>query len=272
MLIDAHIHLWTQDVGKYPWSPIGGYIPEKSAPKEDFLRVMDQAGVDRAVAVQPTPYGWDNSYLMDACSADENRFRKIILVDPTSIFANEDLQRMVDKGADGLRINLHLNSIETWENDIFLRLIHTAQALEIPICFQLTPDYFPLIRSLAIQFGKTIFILDHLGRPQKGSCPKDELFISLLKLAEFNNIFIKLSGLNYYSEETKPYRDTWPLLYAAKEAFSAKRCMWGSDYPFVNDHWSYEEHLETFRNELGFCESDLEWILGKTAETIWWSA
>ena len=272
MLIDAHIHLWTQDAGKYPWSPIGGYIPEKSAPKENFLRVMDQAGVDRAVAVQPTPYGWDNSYLMDACSADKERFRKIILVDPVSASASEDLQRLVEKGADGLRVNLQLNPIETWENEIFFGLIHTAQILEIPICFQLTPDYFPLIRRLAIQFGKTIFVLDHLGRPRKGSRSKDGLFISLLKLAEFNNIFIKLSGLNYYSEEPNPYRDTWPLLDAAKKTFSARRCMWGSDYPFVNDHWSYEEHLETFRNGLGFSESDLEWILGKTAETIWWSA
>jgi len=233
---------------------------------------MDQAGVDRAVAVQPTPYGWDNSYLMDACSADEERFRKIILIDPASTSANEDLQRLVEKGADGLRVNLHLNLNETWECDNFLKLIHTAQTLEIPICFQLTPDYYPLVRSLTSQFRKTTFVLDHLGRPQKGSCPKDGLFISLLKLAVNNNIFIKLSGLNYFSEETKPYRDTWPLLLAAKEAFSAKRCMWGSDYPFVNDHWSYVEHLEAFKNELGFSKSDLEWILGKTAETIWWSA
>jgi len=209
---------------------------------------------------------------MEVCSADEERFRKVVLVNPISKSASKDLRRLVEKGADGLRVNLQLNSIETWENEEFLGLVHTAQVLEIPICFQLTLGYYPLIRSLAIQFGKTTFILDHLGRPQKGSRPKDELFINLLKLAEFNNLFIKLSGLNYYSEKTKPYRDTWSLLHAAKEAYSAKRCMWGSDYPFVNDHWSYEENLETFRNKLGFSESDLGWILGKTAETIWWSA
>jgi len=258
MLIDAHIHLWTQDAGKYPWSPIGGYIPEKSASKEDFLRVMDQAGVDRAVAVQPTPYGWDNSYLMDVCSADKDRFRKIILVDPISKTAGEDLQRLVEKGADGLRINLNINSIETWENESFLGMINTAQVLEIPVCFQLTPDYFPLIRSLSIQFSNITFVLDHLGRPQKGSRPKDGLFISLLKLAELKNIFIKLSGLNYYSKEARPYKDTWPLLHAAKEAYSAKRCIWGSDFPFVNDHWSYEKQLETFKNGLDFSKSDLE--------------
>jgi predicted TIM-barrel fold metal-dependent hydrolase len=129
-----------------------------------------------------------------------------------------------------------------------------------------------LISRLAIQFRKTIFVLDHLGRPQKGSRPDDGLFISFLKLAEFNNIFIKLSGLNYYSIEARPYKDTWPLLHAAKEAYSVKRCMWGSDYPFVNEYWSYEENLEIFRNGLGFDESDLEWILGKTAENIWWIA
>ena len=271
MLIDAHVHLWTLDPDKYPWSPIGSYIPEKSAPKEDFLRLMDQAGVDRVVVVQPTPYGWDNSYLMDVCSEEGDRFKKIVLVDPDSLSASEDLEKLVEKSADGLRINLHLKPIEKWENDRFISLIDTAQALEIPICFQLTPDYFSLIRSLAVQFGNLKIVLDHLGRPLKGSCLKDELFDGLLKLAEYKYIFVKLSGLNYFSEETKPYRDTWPLLRAAKEAYSAKRCMWGSDYPFVNDHWSYEEQLDTLKKELGFSESDLEWILGRTAETVWWN-
>ena len=114
MLIDAHIHLWTQDPDKYPWSPIGGYIPEKSASKEDFLRLMDQAGVDRVVVVQPTPYGWDNSYLMDACSAEGDRFKKVVLVNPDSPSFRDDLMKLLEKGADGLRINLHLKPIEKW--------------------------------------------------------------------------------------------------------------------------------------------------------------
>jgi len=271
MLIDAHIHLWTQDQDKYPWSPIGGYIPEKSAPKENFLRVMYQANVDRVVVVQPTPYGWDNSYLEDACSPEGDRFKKVVLVDPFSASASDNLMKLVEKGAEGLRVNLHLTPIDKWENDKFNNLIDTAQTLKIPICFQLTPDYFPLIRNLAVWFGDIKIVLDHLGRPRKGSCPEDKLFDEFLKLAEYKNIFIKFSGLNYFSAETKPYRDTWPLLHAAKEAYSEKRCMWGSDFPFVNDHWSYKENLETFKKELGFSESDLEWILGKTAETIWWS-
>ncbi len=271
MLIDAHIHLWSQDPDKYPWSPIGGYIPEKSAPIEDFLRLMDQTGVDRVVVVQPTSYGWDNSYIMDACSVEGDRFKKVVLVNPVSPFASDDLMKLVEKGADGLRINLHLQPIEKWKNDKYFSLIDAAQTLEIPICFQLTPDYFPLVRSLAIRFESINIVLDHLGRPRKGCCLEDKSFDELLKLAEYKNIFVKLSGLNYFSEETKPYRDTWPLLHAAKEAYSEKRCMWGSDYPFVNDHWSYEEDLDCFKKGLGFSESDLEWILGRTAETIWWS-
>ncbi len=82
MIIDSHVHVWVQQPEKYPWQPIGGYVPENEASVEMLLAVMDAAGVEGAVLVQPTPYGWDNSYLLDAAERYPDRFRCVCLVDP----------------------------------------------------------------------------------------------------------------------------------------------------------------------------------------------
>lgn len=269
MIIDAHLHLWVKDPDKYPWSPIGGYVPEIEAPISRYEKVMEENLIDGAVLVQPTPYGWDNSYLLDCKKSNPRKFKAVVLVDPTSDKAAQKLEQLVKLGADGLRINLHLKPCQEWENEHFFKLMESCVNLQIPVCAQLTPDYLDFFKKLCIEFPSK-FIIDHLGRPNKGANPKDENFKKLLNLSEHSNIYIKLSGMNYYSSESAPYQDTWELLKTVKAHFGSNHCLWGSDYPFVEEHWSYKENLDLMLNLLSFTESDLKFILGKTAWTIWW--
>ena len=76
--------------------------------------------------------------------------------------------------------------------------------------------------------------------------------------------------MNYYSREGAPYSDTWDLLKAVKNTFGADRCLWGSDFPFVDEHWRYQDCLESFKTDLDFDQDELDWMLHKTAESIWW--
>jgi len=269
MVIDSHLHLWVNRPEKYPWSPIGGYIPDGEAPLERFLGVMAENAIDGAVLVQPTPYGWDNTYLLECKQADQEKFRAVVLVDPLSEGAVDSLKRLIGEGANGLRINLHLQPLAAWDDIRFYELWEGCRNLDLPVCLQLTPEYLPFVGDIASTYHIPI-IIDHLGRPQVGSKLDDAGFLALLRLAEKPNIFVKLSGMNYYSAELAPYRDTWQLLAAAKERFGAERCLWGSDFPFVDEHWSYPENLNTIRKDFGFEETELEWILSKTARSIWW--
>jgi len=270
MIIDAHLHVWSQNINKYPWQPIGGYIPEQSASFEEYIQQMDAASIEKAVLVQPTPYGWDNSYLLDVCRGKKDRFKAVVLVDPSLKNSNDELARLIDVGVDGLRINLNLQPAENIKSDNFHKLIQTAENAGIPVCFQLTPEYFDQIHHIFDKYKKTQFILDHMAKPNKGSKLEDPVFKQFLSLAEYQNVFVKLSGFNYYSIESNPYQDTYPLLRAACDHYSAKRCMWGSDFPFVNDHWSIKGNLEAIQKEIGFSDLEISWILGKTANLVWW--
>lgn len=271
MIRDAHVHIWVNDPEKYPWNPIGGYIPQNEAPIEMLAQLMDKSGVQGAVLVQPTPYGWDNSYMLDAAGGKEDRFRCVVLVNPLAEHASLDLATLKQKGAKGVRINLHLIPPAACDNQAFLGLWQTIHDLNLPVCLQLTPLYFYIVEQLAKKYPHTKIILDHLARPDKGSDLTNQNFNDLLGLAIHPNIYVKLSGLNYYSTKKAPYKDTWRLLKAINKQYSPQRCLWGSDFPFVEEHWSYEQNLKTYQREMEFTAMDLEWILGKTADSIWWS-
>jgi predicted TIM-barrel fold metal-dependent hydrolase len=76
--IDAHCHIWTPDLRRYP---LGSWVEGKkmsppSFSAEELLAVVRPNGVDRVVLIQHAPYrGYDNSYILDmvtsttACSA-----------------------------------------------------------------------------------------------------------------------------------------------------------------------------------------------------------
>jgi len=269
MILDSHLHLWINNPKKYPWDPIGGYIPEKEAPLSLFLEVFEQNGLDGAVFVQPTPYGWDNAYLLACKNTDPERFKAVVLVDPLSEQAAETMEMLAQEGANGLRVNLHLRPLNQWDDEGFFQLVQICQNLHLPICFQTTPEYYQFINDLASR-TTTNLIIDHLGRPPSGCNPENEIFKELLGLSKNPNVYIKLSGMNYYSNEKAPYCDTWDLLKAVEERFCADHCLWGSDFPFVQEHWAYDQLLDLFRHNLDFSEDELAWIFGKTAKKLWW--
>lgn len=271
MIIDSHTHIWALNTEKYPWQPIGGYIPEREASVEMLVSEMDAAGVDGAVLVQPTPHGWDNRYLLDCAMKYPKRFRSVCLVDPFDEYAVEKLQDLVEANhINGIRINWNIHPTEKWRKSESHRLLWKAASdLGLPVCVQMVPDNLPLLREISEAFEARI-IIDHLGRPHRDCLLADRDFRLLLELSMYNKIFIKLTGLNYYSSEKAPYENVWPLIKAAFEAYGPQRCMWGSDYPFVTEHWSYGGLLSVIRNQWGVSEQDQHWVLGRTAYYLWW--
>lgn len=270
MIIDSHTHVWTLEPRRYPWQPIGGYIPEAPASYTTLRAEMQSAGVDRAVLVQPTPYGWNNCYLLDVVKTAPDAFRAVCLVDPFSLGGPAELERLVhDHGVSGVRINWHLEKPQRWLDDpAHLALWAKAQQVGAPICLQLTPPYLPLVRTFARRYPGVKIVIDHLGRPEVGSNPTAASFVSFLALCELPQVYVKIAGLYYYSLGAAPYEDTWELVKAAVATFTPQRCLWGSDFPFVDQRWSYPAMIDTLR-DLFKDPQALDWILGKTAETLW---
>jgi len=82
-LIDTHVHVWTDDFKDYPLSSsfTPGDMNPKVANPDDFLNKARLSGVDRAVLIQMSYYGCDNSYMLDVIRRFDGVFRGVAVVD-----------------------------------------------------------------------------------------------------------------------------------------------------------------------------------------------
>ena len=82
-IIDIHPHVISDDEGRYPPAPLFGkrsdWSQERPCTVETLIAAMDEAGVDKAAVVHSsTTYGFDNSYVVDACSRYPGRLLSLI--------------------------------------------------------------------------------------------------------------------------------------------------------------------------------------------------
>jgi len=77
---DCHVHVFGP-ASAYPFSAARAYTPPNALP-EDLERMVSALGVERFVLVQPSPYGSDNSRLLDALRTFGSRARGVVVLPP----------------------------------------------------------------------------------------------------------------------------------------------------------------------------------------------
>src|SRR5262245_66632096 len=70
---DAHCHIFGP-VDRYPYAQTRPYTPPE-APLPAFKALHERIGVERAVIVNATPYGSDNTVMLDAIAQSGGRYR-----------------------------------------------------------------------------------------------------------------------------------------------------------------------------------------------------
>ena len=92
----------------------------------------------------------------------------------------------------------------------------------------------------------------------------------LLDMARYPKVYVKISHTWNISQESYPWRDTHDLVKQVYQAFGGKRIMWATDWPVCLSKANYSQTLTVVRDEMNFFSpDDLEWVLGKTALTLW---
>jgi predicted TIM-barrel fold metal-dependent hydrolase len=98
--VDTHVHVFRRGGA---FAPDRRYTPEADAPPETLLTLMDHAGIERAVLVQPSFLGTDNSFLLEAIAASPARLSGVAVVDPD--ISMTALERLRSHGVFGVRLN-----------------------------------------------------------------------------------------------------------------------------------------------------------------------
>ena len=91
---------------------------------------------------------------------------------------------------------------------------------------------------------------------------------SLLALAKYPRVAVKLSAAPTLSLQKFPFADLWPNMHKIISAYGPERLMWGSDWTRALPVVSYTDQVRAFTetNELSATEKEL--ILGKSLRTL----
>lgn len=274
--IDSHLHVWAspEESQRFPYAP--GQVPTLAGSAADLLAVMAEAQVDGALIVQPINHGFDHSYVCHVVNKYPDTFVGCCLANPTQGMAGvQELERLVkEDGFKAVRFNPYLwPQGEKMTNAVGKALFAKAGELGVPVgfmCFKGLLLHIDEIEELCKQFPATTVLIDHLGfcKPSADGS-RDDDWGRLLGLARFPQVYVKVSAIFRVSREDYPYKDIWPRVRQLADVFGARRLMWGSDFPFVQQKCGYSAAWSLLLTEQSlFTEEELQWIFGGTIQTL----
>ena len=225
---DAHCHVFGPS-GRFPYSANRTYTPP-DAPKEKLAALHKHLGFARAVLVQASCHGTDNSAMLDAIAASNNAIRGVAMVGGN--VTDAELERLHAGGVRGARFNFvaHLGGAPD------LKVIETVVARIAPLGWHLQVhlDAEDILTFRDFLLGlKLPFIIDHMGRVVAKNGLDQKPFKLLLDLMKNEQVWVKISGPERISSAGKPFHDALPYARALIEAASA-RVLWGTDFPHPN--------------------------------------
>ena len=245
-------------------------------PVESLLFQLDRNGVEHALLVQINGQT-NNEYQFECVRRYPDRLSSVVIVDADRPDAPRELERLVARGARGVRLRPLVRS----PGDDPLAIWRRASELGIPVtCGGSGPEFASdEFAELIAALPALPIIVEHLGSVNNpnGEGPPYDLRRKVFGLARFPNVSIKIHGLGEFAERAMPVRDPFPfvepippLLEQAYEAFGPSRMMWGSDYPPVSGREGYANALR-FPMERFADKSDEEraLIFGGTAASLY---
>jgi 2-pyrone-4,6-dicarboxylate lactonase len=226
---DAHCHVFGPG-DAFPFSKSRRYTPPDS-PKENLSKLHDILGIDRAVIVQASCHGTDNSAMLDAIAASDGRYRGVC--NASDEFSTQYFNELNELGIRGVRFNFvkHLGGAPDLEK--MWRIIKRVEAL--PWHVELHFDAKDLLEYEAVIDAIPLpVVIDHMGRVPVADGLDQAPFQSLLqKLAGNDDLWVKVSGSERLSIAGPPFVNAAPFGAACIDA-APDRCIWGTDWPHPN--------------------------------------
>lgn len=271
--IDAHSHVWTPDIKKYPLAP-GYKVSDMQPPSftaEELQKEMMPVGVNRVVLIQMSFYGFDNSYMLDCMAKYPGMFSGVAVINQRGENPTPEMLSLKKKGVRGFRIAPKTKNVDEWLDGECMEEMWTTGAKEgMAMCCLMNPNGLPALDKMCQKHRDTTVVIDHLSRiGVSGKIEPAEVDL-LCKMSKHPNVYVKVSAFYALGKKQMPYHDLEPLIKKVYQAFGANRLMWATDCPYqVQGEHTYKASIDLIQNGLPFLSAeDKDWILEKTAEKV----
>ena len=254
-IVDAHVHLWNPNQFSMPW--LAG-VPALNRPYglQDYreqtqgLPIAGMVYVEVGVVPQLALH---EARSVVELARDEPRLQAIVAAAPVELGAGVrgHLEALVALSPliKGVRRNIQ----DEAEADFCLRpdfVEGVCLLAEFCLSFDLCIRHWqlPSVIELVRRCPGTVFILDHLGKPDIKRQLLDPWEANLRALAALPNVACKISGM-----VTEADHQHWqpanlePFVNVVLEAFGEERVLFGSDWPVALLASSYQRWYETLQ-------------------------
>ena len=226
---DAHCHVFGP-AARFPFSPDRAYTPPDSG-IDQFERLQWRLGLSRAVFVQASCHGTDNTAMVDAIERGAGRYAGVAMIDES--FSTRDIGRLHDVGVRGTRFNFVAHLGGAPQLDVFWRLVDRVQPFGWHIVLHFDakdlPQYADLLDRMPCPY-----VIDHMARVPVTAGVEQEPFQQLLELLRDERCWVKISGAERLTAGgPPPYDDVVPFARAIVAA-APHRVLWGTDWPHPN--------------------------------------
>ena len=271
MIVNGAEHAWVTHDPRFRLDPevasCPNNLPDRDYSAEHLLSQMVVYGIDRVVISHVCYYGRNNAYTRYCVETYPDRFAGIGLLVGHRLYRPDDpenparLERAIrEEHLVGMRLSPIYDPDVVWLNDpVCDPLWKVAEEEGAVFNIFLAPHQVSQVADMAGRFPGVDVVIDHFAMIDI-TAPDSEGFGPLLELSRLPNVYIRTS-LHNPSREPIPYRDMWPYLRRVYDRFGPQRMIYANFYELL----IMKDLIPFFSGE------DKEWILGRTAEKVYFS-
>lgn len=274
--IDAHVHVWTDDIQAYPLA--SDFTKEQMQPARftpsDLFQHCRPHGVAKVVLIQMNFYTFDNRYMLDVMAQNPGVFSGVAIIDETKSDAFQQMAALKQRGVRGFRLYADRANVTKWKSSDAMRQMWKAAAdLDLAMCLLANPDALPDILVFSREYPKTRVVIDHFARIGIDGMIRESDLNNLIAFSDRDESYIKTSAFYALGSKKAPYEDLGPMIQKLVKTFGSERLMWASDCPFqVESGHTYGASLELIRDRLAFLSADDKSnLLKNTAAKVFFS-
>ncbi len=227
---DCHVHVIGPQTD-YPMVADRHYTPGPAG--VDALRLhMSKLGVQRALIVQPSVYGFDNRCLLESLKRLDGAGRGIAVL-PTTV-DDAELDALHRQGIRGLRVNLESAGVRdpeliAQELDYWTRRVaHLGWHIQVYASLDAVAGAAPDLAKLSAPI-----VLDHFAMIPAVTPLDDARVQAVMALVRSGIAYVKLSAPYRVDADASAARQVAALAQAFIQT-NPKQILWGSDWPHTN--------------------------------------
>lgn len=273
MYLDSHQYFWKYHIGQFKNKPQGQFdVLKTDYLPHDLLVSLVNNDISGSIAVQNSNDDNETNYLLEL--SEENDFVRGVIgwID----LENPNIGQKINFYKGSRLVSFRESFVQKKDSyyplrPSVIRGIELIQEYKFPFDIQCRSDQFPAVVDLAHNMPDQVFVLNDMGFQPHSPESLYSWKVLLESIASFPNVYCKINGLfmmqRFIGMNRSAIKD---CLLHIREVFGPERMIYGSDWPYTNVSFDYQEQIRWLKQIFeDLTKDNIDHIFGLTAEKVY---